>query len=441
MSALEERLRKELPELADELTAASGQGDRPAMSTTPGPQDPTRDRRPLAADQRDKRRWSLAAAVMVAVVVVAVGLAAFGTRPEREVSLGGGGGEEEATASISSASPSTFGTWSPLPDAPIGPRAYAVSAWTGEEALFWAGSNLDRNFAHTDGAAYDPAADTWRSIPVPGWGHPGLTGAVLDGQLYALAKGGGVRFDLVDGTWADLPPVEGMFFAATVATDDAIWGLGPSGQNIAGQPDLATARYDPATNTWSYGPVLEGTDDQAPIVNNFPGPGSTVHWDGTEVIVWGGADGGVAFDPAGQTWRVIEPPTPPAGRPLDSLAAVTDDGLSVLVTSQTPEGPIGSLAVLRPEGWRWLETTIPIQNLETVTLAEAGDWLAVFSADRSPVTIHVPSGAWTQHDDAPLARVPAPNTVWTGDRLVVWSGVQNTDPTAPEGAVWVPPTS
>ena len=97
---------------------------------------------------------------------------------------------------------------------------------------------------------------------VPGWGHPGLTSAFFDGELYALAKGSGTRFDPIAGEWIDLPMVEGMFLVATVATDDAVWGLGPAGVNSVGQPDLAIARYDPTSDSWVYGPVFEGTDDQ-----------------------------------------------------------------------------------------------------------------------------------------------------------------------------------
>ena len=39
--------------------------------------------------------------------------------------------------------------------------------------------------------------------------------------------------------------VEGLFLAATVATDNGIWGLGPADLNQTGQPDLAIARYLP----------------------------------------------------------------------------------------------------------------------------------------------------------------------------------------------------
>ena len=140
-----------------------------------------------------------------------------------------------------------------MAEAPIEPRPYAVAAWTGSRVVFWAGSSLSRGFAYTDGALYDPTTDSWEAMAVPGWGHPGLTSVFFDGELYALAKGGGTRFDPVAGEWRDLPPVEGMFLAAAVATDDGIWGLGPADLDPAGQPDLAIARYLADDDMWVYG--------------------------------------------------------------------------------------------------------------------------------------------------------------------------------------------
>ena len=88
-----------------------------------------------------------------------------------------------------------------------------------------------------------------------------------------------------------------MFLASTVATDDAVWGLGPAATNPTGQPDLAIARYEPTTDAWVYGTVFEGTAEQAPIVSGLGRLESTVHWDGTEILVWGRQGGGIAFDP------------------------------------------------------------------------------------------------------------------------------------------------
>ncbi len=440
MTALEDRLRTELPQLADVLTST----ERPEQPILPSSDSELEENTSVLElsipTNRSSRRWSLVAGAAAAVVAaVALGVVLRDTDERTTVVTKPDAGEVPADSSVGAVTPSTLGIWSVLPEAPIDPRPYAVAAWTGNEAVFWAGSSLSRGFAYSDGAAYDPETDTWRSITVPGWGHPGLTSAFFDGELYALAKGGGSRFDPVNGIWADLPSVTGMFLAATVASDDAIWGLGPAGQNPVGQPDIAIARYQPDTDTWDYGPVFEGTDEQASIVQGLARLESSVHWDGSEIIVWGGSDGGVAFDPANETWRIIDPPEPPSGLAKNSLAAATDAGFTVLVDIDTTQGPLSSVAVLEPDGWRWLDTAIPIENFESVTIAAAPGWLIIFSADESPATVHLPSGAWSSHDDGPLGGVEAPNAVWTGGQLVIWGGVPN-DTASPEGASWTPPT-
>lgn len=448
MTALEDRLREELPLLADELTAGVEAAiDESASAIVVSPEDEPDSRteewaplvrRPVLGRRGDRRwpRLATAAAAAVLIVGAAVGVAIVDGDEPSEVAASG------ATA------PANFGTWTLLPDAPIDSRSYAVKAWTGDEAVFWAGSSLSRGLAHTDGAAYDPDTDSWRTITVPGWGHPGLTSAFFDGELYALAKGGGTRFDPLAGTWADLAPVTGMFLAATVATDQGVWGLGPVSVDRVGQPDLGIARYLPETDEWDYRPVYEGTPEQATIVHSLSSFNSTVHWDGSEIIVWGASDGGIAFDPATETWRTIEPPPgrTTAEVTTSSLAVATDEGLAVVMAGATGDGPdasepaTASVAVLRPDGWREIEATIPIARRRTISIAAAGEWLVVFSADEAPAMVHLPSGAWSRREDGPLGGVEAPNTVWTGDQLVVWGGFP-TDPDDRLGASWKPPDS
>ena len=55
--------------------------------------------------------------------------------------------------------------WRVLPDAPIPSRPYASGVWTGTELLVWGGYDVSTDGHVTgadDGAAYDPATDTWR---------------------------------------------------------------------------------------------------------------------------------------------------------------------------------------------------------------------------------------------------------------------------------------
>ena len=425
MTVLEDRLRRELPQLADALIAleepvsdgsSDGHADLAVTAFEPAP-------------PRKRRRLAIVAAAAAGVLVLALVPWWWPRTEHADVAT-----DPSQTVPATDV-PTSFGTWSTMAEAPIATRPYAVTAWTGTEAIFWAGSSLERLFAHTDGAAYDPATDTWRHISTPGWGHPGLTSDYFDGDLYALAKGSGSKLDLIEGVWSDLPRVEGMWLAATVATDDAIWGLGPAAVNPEDQPDLAIARYDSENDTWEYGPVYETTEETAAIIQGVSRLESTVHWFGSEIIVWGGIDGGVAFEPSSETWRIMDPPEPTEGEALAAIATVTDAGFVVL-TSIDPE--TGAVAVLGDDGWRWAETEIPIDGFDSVTVAAAGEWIVIFSAGSSPTTLHVPSGEWDQRADGPLGGVQGPNAVWTGSELIVWGG-QADDPSAPGGAVWTPP--
>ena len=432
MSTIEERLRQQLPQLAEALIDDSAQT---GVVTTSHAVESGMD---LGSSNRPRRRRSgrvLAAGIAVAAVLLLVGgLAAFGR------------GDDRGTSDLEASSadpPTDFGEWRPIADAPIEARPYAASAWTGTEAVFWAGSSLSRDFAYADGAAFDPTTESWRALTVPGWGHPGLSSVFFDGELYALAKGGGTRFDPANGSWVDLPEVDDMYLAAAVATDDAVWGLGPTSVNPVGQPDVAIARYEPSTDSWLYSTVFEGTDETSAIVAGLTQLETQVIWTGKEIVAWNGVQGGLAFDPTMEQWRTITPPTVASGAPTDGVLAVTDTGVALLAEVDRTNGQSQWDVALRVgEEWSWRDSRIPIQSPDTVSVVAAGDWVVIFSELDSPITVHVASGEWVTHDNGPLAGVTAPNAVWTGTQLVVWGGVVNrinstTEPSI--GAIWTPP--
>ncbi|NNF53207.1 MAG: hypothetical protein HKN03_02075 [Acidimicrobiales bacterium] len=425
MNDLEDRLRTELVELADALLR-----DEKTMGV---PIHRGRDAEvalhPFEESQlpAGPHWWRLAAVAASILAITGLGYLAIGLTNSGD----------EVLVQRPAVTPSSFGTWETIAEAPIEPRPYAMTAWTGSEAVFWAGSSLTRGFAYSDGAIYNPDTDSWEAMVVPGWGHPGLSSVFFDGELYALAKGGGTRFDPIAGQWIDLPPTEGMYLASTVATDEAVYGLGPVTITTVGQPDLAIARYDPESDSWQYGPVFEGTDDQAEIVAGLARLESTTVWTGTEIVVWHSTDGGIAFNPVTESWRTMPHPQSPSGLIHGSVAVEIDDGMAVLAEVENSDGVAVDVAVLRDEDWQWHETGIDIPGFESVTVAGAGEWIVAFTADQAPVVIHLPSGAW-QRTGGPLSGIDAPNTAWTGDQLIVWGGVK-ADADAPNGARWTAP--
>ncbi len=301
MTAIEERLRADLQELALHLV--------PGQDAQPRPMEPAEVNAAAAAGRPGRR-------LLATLIVLTVGAIGIGTLWSR-----GGGSVRTATEpqppaatttgpSAADGAGSADGRWAPMAQAPILPRAHAVAAWTGGEVVFWAGSNLDRNFAYADGAAYDPSSDSWRPIPVPGWGHPGLTSAYTGGRLYVIAKGGVTSFDPESGIWTELPSPDGLVASGVVAGGDTVWAVGAVRFESDVQPNLVVAKFDQKTQQWGRGPVFEGSAGDAPAVDALTRLEREPIWMGPEIVVWGGSGGGLAYNTDTETWRRLAAPEP-----------------------------------------------------------------------------------------------------------------------------------
>lgn len=430
MSTLEDRLRRDLPPLADAMIdARDSSGSEGAAAVEPDGRSSVGG----VGRFRPRKTGRALLGAAAAAVLVAVGVVVLQ--------------DDDPVATVDTAevpAPDGFGTWAAIPDAPIAPRAYPVGAWTGSEALFWAGSTLDRGFAHSDAAVYDPGREMWRTIPEPGWGHPGLVGAVFDGSLYAVAKGGGARFDFDTEEWVDLPEVDGMFFSGIVASEDAIWALGPTATNPEGQPDLAIVRYDPDNDEWAHGPVFEGSDETAAALASLQSLDQPPVWTGTDLVVWGDQNG-IAFDSAQAEWTVLPRLHAPEGDVIATRAVADGDGLSVVAHIRDSDGLHLGIAHLdaTTSQWTWKTQDIPWIDLSTATVVPTGPWIVLLPADGPPITVHTRSGTWQRHGDAPITGVRGPGTVWTGTQLIVWGGQQGgpsgDDPAT--GMIWSPPSN
>ena len=206
--------------------------------------------------------------------------------------------------------------------APPFARDGMTTVWTGRQLLLWGGtepltseSRFDNLVVHGDGAAYDPSANRWTTIPVaPVPARTGAT-AVWTGHQMIL--------------WGGLGP------GGTQGTGDR----GPLGKGAA---------YDPASRSWRALPA-------SPLKARF---GHRMVWTGREAIVWGGSVAsngpdplagyprdGAAYDPATNTWRTLmpAPPSPPAL--LTAFSAVWTGTTVLLIGGDTSNeqaiGPLG----------------------------------------------------------------------------------------------------
>jgi hypothetical protein len=258
--------------------------------------------------------------------------------------------------------------WRELPVSPLDGRVLATVVWTGKEAVFLGGlpavlTNTVRGYQ--DGAAYDPAADRWRTVPalpaVEDHQQVNPPIAVWAGDRLVVwrqwtrgdANGGpsGTGYDL----FASTSGVDG--WQLVEQGPDAAAGIGLpiwTGAEVivpaAPQPlpgfgggpqfGLHGHRYDPGKNTWrviSHGPVddvigkafwtgqalleldthsLEdrilpgdgavwnpGDDQWTRLARPIDAAPSDAVWTGHEILMWGDADRGLRFGPETATDR------------------------------------------------------------------------------------------------------------------------------------------
>ncbi len=150
------------------------------------------------------------------------------------------------------------------------PRAFPVSAWTGKELLVWGGGQSDPESntmvilkPYGDGAAYDPATDTWRPIAEKGAPSPRLwhVGLWTGKELFVWGGESAFQDD------------------STLLADGAL--------------------YDPETDSWR--PVAP--DDRLTPAFNL-----SAAWTGKEVLVWTSHDRDVmmAYNPETERWRPMD---------------------------------------------------------------------------------------------------------------------------------------
>jgi len=177
------------------------------------------------------------------------------------IAWGGHDGEPDQVALPGVAYDPEADTWRMIAEAPVEGRTPAVAGWDGHEILLWGGTRPGptrsgigaREQVPADGAAaYDPAADSWRTLDSPAPGTVGrLTTGVLDDPV----------------AWVQIPTLpgtdpRGLALVAYSVADDA-WRVAapspdtPTAAGIAGAADgvVVVVPYDadPTSGevTWS----------------------------------------------------------------------------------------------------------------------------------------------------------------------------------------------
>jgi N-acetylneuraminic acid mutarotase len=215
-----------------------------------------------------------------------------------------------------------------FPAAPMEPRWWHSAVWSGEEMIVWGGA-CGRHEC-TDGAAYDPASDSWRVIaeaPVVGYGHSTVwTGEEMlvwggsdDHEAEAFKGfprsflGTGAAYDPAADSWRELAKASldprGWHSAVWTGKEMIVWGGVRAPCDAYPCEDLAAdaGAYDPGTDSWreiDFGP-LSGRVDHTAV------------WTGSEMIVWGGSSpggapgyaDGASYNPHSDDWTTLPDPS------------------------------------------------------------------------------------------------------------------------------------
>jgi N-acetylneuraminic acid mutarotase len=388
------------------------------------------------------RRW-VVGFVCLAVFVGAWGLAACaGARIDRGA----------RSAPVEASAPG----WRRLPAAPIDGRDAHVAVWTGREMLVWGGVAFDavpasdaasadgysfdpergtitwtRQRYFTDGAAYSPTDNSWRTLAPASAARP-LVGprAVWTGEemlVFAVSDDGrtvALAYSSAHDAWRAVAPLPRDLAAPETAVwtgrEMLVWSGGL-------QDDAATRRgaaYDPTSDRWRLLP-------DAPLCNRRF---SSAVWTGAEMIVWGGSsnvgelDDGAAYNPATDTWRTL--PVPPITARHWHEAIWT--GNEMIVWGGQAVGAVNDGAAYRPadDTWRVLPAS-PLAGrhwhtwlwADGVALAWGGyNFYAGVAVYGDGARFDPATDRWELLPSSPLTDRCQQSSVWTGDQLILWGG-------------------
>lgn len=341
-------------------------------------------------------------------------------------------------------------SWAPMADSPLSPRVPAAAVWTGEEMIVVGGSDAPQCGSGADctvqvqpladGAAYDPASDSWRTIADAPLAFASAsatwTGTEVLVAVSSLPVSDDVRtllsYDPVQDVWserADPPPS-----LARSAWTGSEWVF-VSGTSSG---EASDSKYLPESDRWVALPSagLEGRGSDRQVV-----------WTGEELVLFAstfdeegqptnGFYRALVLDDDQQTWRLL--PLPRIANNGNRWIAAGDFVVNPTGGSTGPgNGPAndfdyGGILDLRTEEWKPLGDrpfiSDPNPFSRTGYIGEADGWVVDDSFLFDPA-----SGRW--HEIRPRPDDVNPGiAVWTGREILTWGGFSESDDrsTAPQ---------
>jgi hypothetical protein len=358
----------------------------------------------------------------------------------------------------------TPGAWTALPPSLLGPREFASAVWTGEEVLVIGGTDgppcpllADCSALEPprlDGAAFDPATGTWRSIaPVPrpsGWfvSQPVTEGGVV----YVVAHPPPVEVDRhhellayspAHDRWDTVaPPPDGFASTATLVAGDGRLVLSPYSFESGVLPEIV---LDLATGTWSElppDPIGESYDRDVVVI------------DGAIVLIAIPARADSDLGPglyhaavlrAGSTqWEQL-----PTSEVVGYWNAWSDVGGLVVnpTVGSTDGGAVNGWGRTYPFGGALDPTTGTWSDLPPAPADRPARWAEPIGGERyalSPGGLVLDTATWTWSvlPELPVPLTEGPAVTWADDALFVWGGAWFPEELRGElrgdGWIWIP---
>jgi len=195
---------------------------------------------------------------------------------------------------------------------------------------------------------------------------------------------------------------------------------------------VADSGWDELADLAATAAPVCGKDDtwQNGVLDDMPGPmkGHAAVWTGSEMILWGGLNGG-RYDPLTDTWRQVSY----AGAPIAGFRQPAIWTGQEMITWGFSDGtsPSGGRYDPVTDTWSPLPTTgepgIRVSHSAVWTGAEMIVWGGRFlngGVDNSGGRYTPASDSWRpiSLDNAPSARM-GHTAVWSGGRMIVWGGI------------------
>jgi N-acetylneuraminic acid mutarotase len=326
-------------------------------------------------------------------------------------------------------------------------RSEHAAVWTGGEMIIWGGygnPGSGPNQYLNNGGRYNPVADSWTAVPTNGapaareWHTAVWTGneMIVWGGTYSIGGyhylNDGGRYNPVADSWILLQPsgapaARTEHTAVWTGSEMIIWGGGYIGSSWVYLND--GGRYNPAANSWMALPI-----SGAPTARQD----QTAVWTGSEMIVWGGYNGGYLdnggrYNPTANNWTAVQTNGAPTRRYYHT--AVWTGSEMIIWGGQGNSIFLGDGARYNPAADTWTPVTsngAPAGRYDH-TAVWTGSEMIIWGGsypNGTNFTYCNDGGRYNPIADSwtalPTTGAPAGRqqhkAVWTGNEMIIWGG-------------------